>query len=594
MVPTYFIFLDRIPLTSSGKVDRKELPHPRQAMAAREAYTAPRDQVEKKLVELWGEILDIGEEKIGLNSNFFDMGGHSLNAAILLSRIHKELDAVVPLAVFFQCPTIRELSVYIKKVVKEEYAPVKIVEKQEYYDLSHAQKRLWIADQFEGASNAYNIPRAYILTGDLEAAGFERAFEVLVERHECLRTTFFIIGGEPKQKINDMASTGFKLKYIDLKNEENPGKKQHDWATREAAAVFDLEKGPLLRATLLHLEQDKYTFLFTIHHIIADGWSMNVIINEISTLYEALIRGENPRNLLLPLKIQYKDYTAWQNNRLKGNSLEKHREYWLNRFKNNIPRLEFPMDYARPALRTYNGNHIDFVLEKEIVDRMRKMGQANDASLFMLLLSLVHVLLYKYTGQEDIITGSPAAGREHSNLENQVGIYVNILALRMRFKEDDTFKKLLDRAKEVSLAAFEHQAYPFDLLVKELKIKHDPARNSLFDVMVALQNTAVPLNNPHAAVKRINRNNIRLSMFKTEFKISSFEICFNFIEKGDELILELIYNSDIFEEISIAVMGQKFLELTGKVCDNSDIRLKDIKLDDFITQTKIDKWEINI
>ena len=307
----------------------------------------------------------------------------------------------------------------------------------------------------------------------------EQAFETLIERHESLRTTFITVDGEPRQRIRSFAESGFKVAEVNLRGDRDGEEKAREYAQQESIRPFDLEQGPLLRCVLLELESDRSLFLFTMHHIISDGWSMGVLIKEVLSLYEAYSSGRS--NPLLPLRIQYKDYTYWQNSQLTGEGLQVHRDYWLNQLLGDLPVLDLPTDYARPAVKTYNGHSVSYVLEPLLSRKLQDLSNRSGSSLFMTLLAGINVLLYRYTGQEDIILGSPIAGRVHSDLEGQIGFYINMLALRTRLSGDESFEDLLEKVKETSLNAYEHQVYPFDKLVEELDLQRDMSRSAVYD-----------------------------------------------------------------------------------------------------------------
>ncbi|HLP58355.1 MAG TPA: amino acid adenylation domain-containing protein [Candidatus Deferrimicrobium sp.] len=588
MIPSYFVWLDRIPLTSNGKVDRNALPAP--VITTGQNYIAPRDGVEEKLVEIWSEVLGIEKSVIGIDSNFFDLGGHSLKATIVVSKIHMMLNVKVPLPVMFRDASIRELGGYIKTLGKSKYAPIDRVEEKEYYDISHAQKRLWIIEQMKENQTAYNIPITFQLEGPLDIRAFELALLTQVERHESLRTVFITIGGEPKQKIIASGNTGFKLDYIDFRSRVNPIKAARELVRQELKTGFDLEKGPLVRAKLLHLEEEKYVFQLILHHIIADGWSMNVLFSELINIYiNNKASGEHTGSQPEPLRIQYKDYTAWQNKQVTGAGVNPHREYWLRQFSGKIPVIKLTTDKRRPAVKDFNGKAIDFIIDNQMKMALDAIAHRTGASLFMILLALVNLLLRHYTGQEEFVIGSPVAGRQHNELENQVGFYVNTLPFRIDMTGIDTFAALLQKIKQTSLDAYEYQAYPFDLLVEELGLINDPGRNPLFDVMMVLQN------NDYTPYPIPVFRDLQISSFETRHDTSTFELNFHFTQLNDHIYLNLIYDSDLFEEITIRVMGMKLLNLIRKVINMSDIRVKDITPDDLLPTAdnkKIGTWDI--
>ena len=332
-----------------------------------------------------------------------------------MSRIYKELDVKLDLKFVFSHPTIEGLSEIIGKMSKTAYEQIVPIPVQPYYDVSHSQKRLWVLDQLEGQSAVYNMPGVYEFRGTLDKSALLSAFESLIERHEILRTTFITVDGELKQRIRSFAESGFRVEEVDLRQERAWEEKAREYAQEESIRPFDLEQGPLLRCVLLELASERSIFLFTMHHIISDGWSMGVLIKEVLSLYEAYSSGR--ANPLLPLRIQYKDYTYWQNSQLTGEGLKVHRDYWLNQLSGDLPVLDLPTDHARPAIRTHNGSSVSFELDKDLSNSLESFNLRHGVSLFMTLLAGVKALLYRYTGQSDIVVGSPIAGRVHSDLE---------------------------------------------------------------------------------------------------------------------------------------------------------------------------------
>jgi len=571
MIPSYFISLEKIPLTPSGKIDRKRLPDPE--LKGIEVYTAPRTSVEKKLAEIWAEVLGIEKDIIGIDHNFFELGGHSLRAIIMVTKVQKELNVKLPLAEIFKTPSIRDLGQYIKTSQPDIYEDIKAVEKREYYNVSHGQKRLWILNRFKEELAAYNMPQNCILKGKLNNEALYKAFTALVEHHETLRTTFIRMRGEPKQKIHDTKSYRINIEYIDLRKEENPETSARQSAREEAQSAFDLGKGPLLRAKLLHIHEDKYLFLFTMHHIISDGWSANVLLHQLLTLYNAC--QNNKPNPLEPLSIQYKDYAAWHNKQLSGKRLKKLQEYWLGCFKGEVPLLELPTDYTRPPVKTFNGSSLSFEFNKEISNRLNTLAQTYETSLFMTLLAAVNVLFYWYTGQQDIVIGTPTAGREHMDLENQIGFYLNILPLRTTFSGDDSFESLLARVKTITLNAYEHRLYPFNLLVGESNAEPDASRSPLFDVVVQVLN--FNLNIGH--YNQLKLQEITVEPYEIETTESKFDLTFNFWELPAEtgaISAILIYNSDLFKHETVIRMVNRFQELMQMILNNPTVSLSDL------------------
>ncbi|HYC27183.1 MAG TPA: condensation domain-containing protein, partial [Chitinophagaceae bacterium] len=414
------------------------------------------------------------------------------------------------------------------------------------YPLSFSQRRLWIMSQVDGSGIAYNIPGTYIFEGRLDATALTRAFETLIQRHESLRTVFVEDArGEVMQHI--LPHMPFTINYHDLQHGPIPEEKVRTIVQSTIACAFDLSSGPLLRASLVKLGESKWVFTYVMHHIISDGWSMGVLIKELLLLYNAYSSGNE---ISLPdLRIQYKDFTAWQ----QRQPLQAHREWWLKQFEGELPVLELPADNTRPAIKTFNGKIINRKLDAQLTAQLRSICRQQDATLFMGLLAGVNALLHRYTGQQDIITGSPIAGRDHPDMEGQIGFYVNTLALRTRIRENESFIGLLTNIRQDTLKAYEHQAYPFDELLNDLGVQRDMSRHPLFDVMVVLQN---------AATVSAVANGLTVQEYKETGSMGSkFDWLFIFNEVGEELQVSLEYNTDIYNESTIVQAWKHFEQL---------------------------------
>ena len=423
---------------------------------------------------------------------------------------------------------------------------------QEHYALSHAQRRLWVLSQMEEGSAAYNIPLHQLLEGALDTGALEAAFLRLIRRHESLRTTFTTIEGEPRQRIH--AAIDFRLRTVDLSREESPESVSRKWGREESLRPFDLETGPLFRVTLLKLSEQRHVLLFTLHHIISDGVSIAIFARELSQLYSSVRRGEP--NPLPPLRIQYRDYAHWQNTVLESEAVSAHRRYWLEKLSGKIPALNLPTDFPRPATQTFNGHEIHFRLEPNRCDTLRAFNHEHNVSLFMTLLAALKVLLHRYGGQEDIIIGSPFAGRNHPDLEDQIGFYINTIALRDSVRDDVPWLLFLQQIRQTVTEAFDHQMYPFDRLVDELRLERDLSRSPLFDVILILQNQDD---------SGFLLENLRTRPFFEHPDTSKIDLTFCFQENQDGLHLSIEYNTDLFRQDRISRMGGHFLVLLNSI-----------------------------
>lgn len=506
-----------------------------------DGYIDGQMTTEKKLCGIWKEVLKLDEIKP--EDNFFSLGGHSLMANQVLLRVNKEFGIDLNFENIFEYQTVSALAGYIDGLILEctpgsKYKRIEQAEQREYYDVSPQQKRAWILSQFKEGSVAYNTSGAYLIEGKLDHAAFDRAFDSLVERHESLRTVFIEVKGEPKQKIIPPGGLKLSIQRIELGFEEEKENRLKQIIKQQEVKQFDLSNGPLLSVTLIRTEENVHIFLFIIHHIISDGWSIDVLFNDILALYNAYSQMKD--NPLKPLRIQYKDYTEWEAEEQKSEQFKKHRSYWMEKLGGTLPVLELPSDVLRPAIQSFNGDKVLLKINKELTKSLNELCRKHDCTLFMGLVTVINVLFYRYTGQRDIILGFPIAGRKHADLEEQIGYYVNTLPLRTQFEHDDTFEKLLCSVKRTTLEAYEHQQYHFDRLVSELNPKRDLSRNAIFDVMVVLQNIG------RKNDEDVTANGLRVKKYEIEQYTSKMDMLFEFIEEGDEISVSIEFNSDIY------------------------------------------------
>jgi amino acid adenylation domain-containing protein len=555
MLPAHFVSINNLPLNHHGKIDRKRLPDPAgSALSIGETYVAPRNETERKLILIWQEVL--GSEGIGVKDNFFVIGGHSLRATRLSSQIHKVFDVKIPLKELFTYPILEEQAQLIAKAAKTSFITIPRTATQDGYLLSSSQRRLWVLSQFEEGNIAYNMPRVYILEGKLDRAALTYAFDALLERHESLRTIFKEDEeGEIKQFICPAATIGFEIAYQDVRQEKEQAAVVEHLVQSTTGRPFDLATGPLLHAALYQVADHKWVFTYVMHHIICDGWSMDLLIRELLQLYNARLNGEE--HPLTPLRIQYKDYAAWQQEQLSAAALQEHKAYWLKQFEGTLPILQLSGDSARPAVKTYNGGMVSKHISAKVSKALSALCQEQGATLFMSLLAAVKALLYRYTQQDDIIIGTPIAAREHADLEDQIGFYVNMLALRTQFSGTDNFRELLENVKEVTLDAYKHQAYPFDELVDQLRLERNMSRSALFDVMVALQNNEMTSVDEAAALDELKVKPYEAQVVQT----SKFDLTFTFFETGPAITVSVQYNSDLFSEGTIERLSGHLLQL---------------------------------
>src|SRR5215213_2141848 len=484
MMPNSFVMLDRMPLTNNGKVDRKALPELHsQRPELGESYIAPRTQVEQQLSKLWSSLLGI--ELVGINDNFFELGGQDRKSTRLVSAVREQFQIELPLRVIFDSPTVTGIAEYIEATAQHQQSSVPFivrVSRERNLPLSFAQRRMWFLNQLEPESAYYNVPLAMRLTGRLDTDALEQAINEVIRRHEVFRTTFASEGGEPVQVI--AAAVHLTLTVEDISGEGED--RAIELALEESAKQFDLSRGPLLRMRLLKLGPGDFVALLTVHHIISDGWSMGVLVREMAALYAAFVQGKPSPLPELPL--QYADFAAWQQEWLRGSVLEDHLDYWKQQLDGAPTTLDLPTDKPRPPVQQFRGGHELFAIPANVTERLQALSRQEGATLFMTLLAAFNVLLYRYSGQKDILTGTPIANRNRAEIEGLIGFFVNTLVLRARMESDESFLSLLRQLRSTTLDAYAHQDLPFEKLVQELQPERDMSRSPLFQVMLVLQN----------------------------------------------------------------------------------------------------------
>ncbi|MFN4949985.1 MAG: condensation domain-containing protein, partial [Flavobacteriales bacterium] len=576
MVPSYYVKLERIPLTSNGKVDRKNLPDPEGTGLKQAEYVGPSTATEKHLVKLWSEVLGVEEVTLSIKADFFDLGGHSIKAIRLLGQIHKQLGVKLSLKELFAHPSIDQLSRLIMSTAGQEaYTSIKPLEEQDDYAVSSAQRRLWVLSRFEGANEAYNIPQVVRLEGEVNKDAFTTAYQGLLTRHEVLRTIFTEDAeGTPRQRILSSSDKLFTIQIEDYSHQSNEEREASikDYVQQAISTGFDLEQGPLIRCGLLKETESSYVWVLVMHHIVSDGWSMGVLHREFSDLYNAALEERTPD--LSPLSIQYKDYAAWHNAQLHSEEINTHKEYWLEQFKGELPVLELPSDKPRPKVMTYNGASVYRELDKATTEKLKVFSQEQGGTLFMTLRTALNILLHKYTGQEDIVIGSPIAGREHPDLEGQIGFYVNTLALRNQFSKEDTIATLYQKIKENTLGAYSHQVYPYDELVDALKLTRDMSRNPLFDVMLAVQSreeSETGLGFLHTEIRPYHTAS-------EGYEVAKFDMSFGFEEHSEGMYYSLNYNTDIYSEQQVSRMIIHLEKLLNTISEQTQTSLTNYEL----------------
>lgn len=536
MVPAFFVQLERFPLNANGKIDKAALPNPEDLIYAHRPFTAPRTATETTLAAIWGTVL--GHAKVGIKHNFFEIGGHSLTSTMIISRVYQTFGVNLKLHQFFEFPTVEGQAALIDRSQRDDYRTISPAEAAKHYPLSHAQQRLWVLRQIDEDGAAYNMPGAYLLEGPLRPELLAQALEQLLARHEILRTRFIEVDEQPCQEI--LQSVPFALVQVDLSREAEPEAFAQSLALAEARLSFRLDRPPLLRAQLLALAAERHVLLLTLHHIVCDGWSLRLILDEIAQVYESLAAGTEPA--LPPLAIQYKDFAVWQRQRLDSGALESERAYWLERLAGPPAVLDLPSDRSRPKLQSFRGETRHYRLPLALSQELERFCKQRSSTLFNGLYALVTALCQRLSGQTDIVIGTPIAGRVLPELEPQVGCYLNLLPLRSEVAPAGGFAALFEHSAKRVLEAFDHQNYPFDRMVDDLNLARDLSRAPLFDVVLVLHNTRSVGTGP---------SGLNVADFGRREGISRYDLTFHFRQSGHDLELALEYNVDLFESARI-------------------------------------------
>jgi natural product biosynthesis luciferase-like monooxygenase protein/amino acid adenylation domain-containing protein len=565
MVPSDFVLLERIPLMPSGKIDRQALPAPegsRPMLADR--FVAPRTPLQEVVAGLWADVL--GLEQVGIHDSFFELGGYSLQATQLVSRLRKAFQIDLPLRSLFEVPTIAGLAEKIEIAQRTEQQlhvpPLQPIGHEGELPLSFAQQGLWFLDQRAPDHSAYNEPAAVRLSGPLDLALLEQSVNTIVCRHEALRLSIQIVNQRPVQVV--APALRVPLPLIDLRSV--PATQQaaevRQLATAAIQERFALDRVPLLRTILFRLDEQEHILLLIIHHIVSDGWSMGIFIQEMATLYSAFSTGQP--SPLPDLPIQYVDFAAWQRQWLQGDALESLLAYWRRALGDDLPILRLPTDWPRPAVQTFRGATYFFTLPQDLSAALKTLSRDNACTLFMTLLAGFQALLHHYSGQDDIVVGTDTANRNQSEIEGLIGLFVNQLVLRTDLSGTPTFRELLGRVRQVTLGAYAHQDLPFDRLVEALNPARDVSRTPLFQVKLVLQNATLP---------DLKLPELTISPIEVERGAAKFDLLLNIGDAADGLIGWLEYNTDLFGDAMIARMVRHFEAILQHVVAQPDSRL---------------------
>ncbi|WP_146241166.1 non-ribosomal peptide synthetase [Paenibacillus sambharensis] len=563
MIPSGFVRLERLPLTSNGKVDRAALPEPAKLGGPESAAEELQGETEAALAEIWKELLRV--KAVGRNDDFFALGGHSLKVTQLIAKVQKVLQAELSVSAVFASPLLYQMADVIASAAaaagsgdRIPAAPLK-----EEYSVSAAQRSLLSLQQYMGESHVYNVPIALLLHGNLDVEQFRQALRQLISRHEAFRTSFHFTGQGPVQRIHPEVS--LELKVEDIRSEEwgNSGQLKGKLRMRFASFIrpFDTAVPPLLRMELVQYQDDGYLFMCDMHHLITDGTSLGIFMDELVALYEGAE--------LKPLPIGYKDYAEWQQGQLALAAYSRKRDYWLGMLSGTLPRLELPADYKRPPVQDFRGARVEAAVAAPLAEAAKRTAAENGATLFMVLLACLKSLLYRYTGQEDMIIGSPVAGRTHEDLEGVVGMFVNTVVIRSRPAGHRTFRELLAEVREHTLGALEHQDYPFEEIVKGLKLPRRADRGPLFDAAFVLQSMDMGTRSVEG---------LSIEPLEQDTGVSKFDLTLQVMQHEGELHCSWEYAVSLFKEQTVAAMHEDFTAVLGQVCASQDMKLSELSL----------------
>ena len=567
MTPSAFVQMAKLPLSPNGKVDRKALPAPEGSREESSDYVAPRNAVEEKLAEIWSEVLHVG--MIGVHDNFFSLGGHSLLATQVVSRIRKWSQIELPLRALFEGPTIEKLGLRIAemKVGVQALPSIQRAPRDRALPLSFAQQRLWFLDQLEPNNPTYNGPLAIRLSGSLNVEALKRSLNEIVRRHEVLRTRYVVLDDMPVQVIADEVT--IEIPIEDLSG--LPGGAQESEVRRMAIEngrhVFNLQTGPVLRASLLKLGEQEHVLLLNTHHIVSDGWSIWQFVRELAALYEAFMDGKP--SPLPELRIQYADFAVWQRSWMESEIYNDQLSYWRKQLDGAPATLELPTDHPHRAVPSYRGSTCRVVYPRSLTDKLNELSRREGATLFMTLMAAYQALLFRYSGQEDFTVGSAIANRIHIEIEDLIGFFVNTLVLRGDLSGNPSFRELLQRVRNTALGAYSNQDLPFEKLVEELQPERDLGRLPLFQVWFVLQNA------PRTAFQL---SGIDITAMDVHNGTSKFDIGMFMVEKPEGLIATLEYSTEMFDDSTIQRMMEHFRILLEAIAEDPDRRIGELPL----------------
>jgi amino acid adenylation domain-containing protein len=580
MVPSQYIFIDKLPINVNGKIDRKALPIPdsntTKLSINKTNVKLPLTVIEKDLAKIWSNILNV--DNIGIDSDFFELGGHSLKLVQLSTACEEHFKVYIPIYTLFKITTLQlQAKIIEQKLINSDNTLTRKITKapeKTKYLASHGQKRLWLISKLDNAISAYNVPYAFDVKGIIDTDIFEKALQLVVKKYEILRTNFIEENGEIYQYIH-------KKRKINLNKKDCINRIQAEQYIRKIAySNFDLEKDQLLRFEIVTYGTNKQMLFFSIHHIIFDGWSLGIIMQELSDAYISILNNEVYD---LTKILQYKDFAEWHENLIKNNEYIEDKEYWIKQFSDELPILDLTTDFERPNIQKFQGKTIRRGLNKVNLQLLKDIANKNNTTVFIVIKSIFYLLFHKFTAQNDIVLGTVAAGRDYSDLKEEIGFFVNTLPIRIKFDTDETLLDLINKVKDSILNAYRYQYYPFDKLVEEIGIQTETNKNPFFDVMIAMQNT--------------DNNDIfdfpNFTLYKSDYDydVARFDLSINIYEQLSGLEIFIEYNTELFKYKTIDNIINKFEYLANIIFDSLDTKISDIGI---IEEFEIDNIQKNI
>lgn len=544
MIPSYFVRIDQVPLTSNGKIDKKSLPRP--DLEGTSTFVSPGNQIEVKLAEIWGEVLGVDPIEISVDRSFFELGGHSLRATVLSNKIHMSLEVELPVKEIFRFQSIIQQARFIEQAEKRAFSSIPVAKEKTYYETSSAQRRLYFLNRMHPDALAYNMPQLLQVEGALQPEQFELAFKKLIDRHEVLRTSFHMVDGVPKQQIHDQVN--FQVVYVeDAEHSESD--------LKSFVKPFDLSAAPLLNVVLIRKSANHHLFLFDIHHIITDGVSQGILIQEII----ALFGGD-----LAPLRIHYKDYAEWQQTPAFQNSIAQQKQYWLQQFKAVPPQLSLPTDYARTH-GDDTGAFVSIQIDPDTVRALQQLARTARTTPFVMFISILNVFLSRLCDESDVVVGVPSVSRNHADTNNMVGLFLNTLALRNEVHRQVSFQNLLKTIGDNFLEAHQNQDYQFEELLEQLDLERDLTRNPLFDVFVNY------LNFDREEVDEVQ--GLKFEEVPQREIATKFDLSFYVSEPKESLDIALVYKVQLFKHETISYLCKELKRLIIQVAQSPEINI---------------------